>query len=352
MDIDRLAVTPDLKSRLEVLRRKTEGLTLMTKLLGDASTRVFLRLFFESGNTAIAMCYPPEIISEASAFVEIQSYLSELNLPVPAVLEGFDHLGILILDDLGDNLLETVISAPDATSKLEMYEKAVDLIVEMIHASASSPSRCRAHSLAFDFDKLSFEMDFFIKHFVSGFLGIDLDSRTEKELRESLNVLCRTLAEEPRFFVHRDYHARNIMVHNEKLFMIDFQDARMGPIQYDLASLLRDSYVTLDKALIHSLVQRFFEATCDLSGLCFQNFRSVFDIMSLQRNIKALGTFGYQTTVRRTDRYRSSIDRTISYIIENLITNKDIIVNTDIILDIMNRADNRPTTHDRLSLTA
>lgn len=344
MDIDRLAVTPDLKSRLEVLMRKTEGLTLMTKLLGDASTRVFLRLFFESGNTAIAMCYPRESISEASVFVEIQDYLSELNLPVPSVLAGFDHLGILILDDLGDNLLETAISDSDPTSKYEMYEKAVDLIVEMIHASASSPSRCSAHSLAFDFDKLSFEMDFFIKHFVSGFLGVDLDSRTEKELRESLYVLCRTLAQEPRFFVHRDYHARNIMVHNEKLFMIDFQDARMGPIQYDLASLLRDSYVTLDKVLIHSLVQRFFEATCDLSGLCFQSFRSVFDMMSLQRNVKALGTFGYQTTVRRTDRYRSSIDRTISYIIENLTTNKDLIGNTDIILHIMNHADNRHQT--------
>ena len=347
MDVDRLMVTPDLKSRLADLSRKTEGLIFITKLLGDASTRVFLRLFFESGHSAIAMCYPQESISEANAFVEMQKYLSKLNLPVPSVLRKFDHLGILILDDLGDNLLENAISGSDETSKRELYEKAVDLLVEMIHASASSSSKCMAHSLAFDFDKLAFEMDFFIKYFVSGFLGINLDSHSEKNLRESLNGLCQTLAQEPRFFVHRDYHARNIMVHNDKLFMIDFQDARMGPIQYDLASLLRDSYVTLDKALIQSLIERFFRATSDLSGESFHRFTSVFGMMALQRNLKALGTFGYQTLVRGTDRYRSSIDRTILYINENINTNNAIVSNTDIIVNIIDQASRRsPTTND------
>ncbi len=335
MDIYRLAVTEDLKKRLALFTRETDGLKSVTKLLGDASSRVFLRLYFESGNTAIAMCYPAESISETNLFVEIQKYLSSLNLPTPTILREFHQLGILVLNDLGDNLLETSIQTLDDKSRYELYEKAVDLIVQMIVADDSSSLKCRAHDSAFDFEKLSFEMNFFIKNFVVGFLGRSLDSQNKKKLRESLNDLCVTLAMEPRFLVHRDYHARNLMVHDGKLFMIDFQDARMGPIHYDLASLLRDSYVTLDPASLRSLTERFFEATRNLSGLSHERFSFMFDMTALQRNIKALGTFGYQTTVRQTDRYRSSIDRTISYISENLSRNPNIIGHPEILLGLL-----------------
>lgn len=335
MDIYRLAVTEDLKKRLALFSSELEGLKTVTKLLGDASSRVFLRLHFESGNTAIAMCYPAESISETNLFVEMQKYLSSLNLPTPSILFEFHQLGILVMDDLGDNLLEHSLQTLDAKSGFELYEKAVDLIVQMIVADDSSSLKCGAHDLAFDFEKLSFEMNFFIKHFVFGFLGRNLDSQTENKLRESLNSLCVTLAGEPRFLAHRDYHARNLMVHNGKLFMIDFQDARMGPIQYDLASLLRDSYVTLHPASLQSLTERFFEATKSLSGVPRDRFGFMFDMTALQRNIKALGTFGYQTTVRQTDRYRSSIDRTISYIEENLSRNPNIIGHPEIILGLL-----------------
>ena len=81
--------------------------------------------------------------------------------------------------------------------------------------------------------------------------------------------------------------------------MIDFQDARMGPAQYDLASLLRDSYVTLPEDLVDTLVDYYAEATGNTSQESMQRFRYIFDVMSLQRNIKALGTFGYQATAAR-----------------------------------------------------
>jgi N-acetylmuramate 1-kinase len=102
------------------------------------------------------------------------------------------------------------------------------------------------------------------------------------------------------------------------LVMIDFQDARMGPAQYDLASLLRDSYVDLPEPLVLELLQHYMDGFAEGGSLDRDRFRYVFDMTSLQRNIKALGTFGYQASVRKSDRYMSAIPRTARYVKNNL----------------------------------
>ena len=108
------------------------------------------------------------------------------------------------------------------------------------------------------------------------------------------------------------------MLHDNHLVMIDFQDARMEPAQYDLASLLRDSYVTLQEDLVDELVDYYAEATGNTSQESRQRFRYIFDVMSLQRNIKALGTFGYQASVRGERRYLRSVPRMAGYIARNI----------------------------------
>ena len=109
---------------------------------------------------------------------------------------------------------------------------------------------------------------------------------------------------------HRDYHSRNLMLHDGSLYIIDFQDARMGPDTYDLASLLRDSYVDIADRELDELIAYFLA----LKGLTdAAEFRRRFDLMSLQRNLKALGTFGYQTTTRRNPVYIQYIPRTLNY---------------------------------------
>jgi N-acetylmuramate 1-kinase len=115
---------------------------------------------------------------------------------------------------------------------------------------------------------------------------------------------------------HRDYHSRNLMLHDSQLYIIDFQDARMGPDTYDLASLLRDSYVDLPEQTVSELLA-YFLALKGQSGEQAE-FRRRFDIMALQRNLKALGTFGYQTTARRNPVYIQYIPRTLRYVRGNL----------------------------------
>jgi N-acetylmuramate 1-kinase len=128
------------------------------------------------------------------------------------------------------------------------------------------------------------------------------------------------LARQPRVFTHRDYHSRNLMVYQERLRLIDFQDARLGPCQYDLASLLYDSYVVLPADLRAELLTYYLEhkATTAGASLESESFLLIFDYMCLQRNLKALGTFAFQTVVKCTSRYLEAIPPTLSYIQEHL----------------------------------
>jgi aminoglycoside/choline kinase family phosphotransferase len=126
-----------------------------------------------------------------------------------------------------------------------------------------------------------------------------------------LGQLVRTLAQEPRVLCHRDYHSRNLMLSDGRLWIIDFQDARMGPDTYDLASLLRDSYVDISEEDVDELLA-YFLALAGRSGEA-EDFRRRFDEMALQRNLKALGTFGYQTTARANAVYIQYIPRTLRY---------------------------------------
>jgi aminoglycoside/choline kinase family phosphotransferase len=130
--------------------------------------------------------------------------------------------------------------------------------------------------------------------------------------------IAERLASEPRVLCHRDYHSRNLMLHDGSLHIIDFQDARMGPDTYDLASLLRDSYVDLTDRERDELIAYFLALKGSPESDALEAFRERFDLMSLQRNLKALGTFGYQTTVRGNPVYIQYIPRTISYVAHNL----------------------------------
>ena len=116
---------------------------------------------------------------------------------------------------------------------------------------------------------------------------------------------------------HRDYHSRNLMLHDGSLYIIDFQDARMGPDTYDLASLLRDSYVDITDRELDELIAYFLALKGGDAGDGANSARR-FDLMALQRNLKALGTFGYQTTTRRNPVYIQYMPRTLRYARTNL----------------------------------
>jgi aminoglycoside/choline kinase family phosphotransferase len=150
-------------------------------------------------------------------------------------------------------------------------------------------------------------MDFYLEHYVRGLLGHD---REPDGLRSALHALADASADSPRrILCHRDFHSRNLLLRNDgSVAMVDIQDARWGPDSYDLASILRDAYLEFPETWIDPLVTLYVDRAAVADS---EDFRARFDIVSCQRMIKALGTFGSLRDSRDADRYLNAIPRTL-----------------------------------------
>ncbi|MEP6915741.1 MAG: phosphotransferase [Acidobacteriota bacterium] len=286
-------------------------------LTGDASDRRYYRVIVADGPSIVLSLYASPFKFDALPFVNVARLLALMPVPVPALLGHADDLGILALEDLGDVTLQANLGAATPAEHAALYRQAVALIATMQQRGAAlSSAEFLPYGIAFDVEKLTWEMDFFIKHFIEAYKGVVMAPAARDELRRECAAMIAMLASEPRVLCHRDYHSRNLMVHNGQLYIIDFQDARMGPDTYDLVSLLRDSYVDLPEPTVNELIA-YFLALQGHSG-DQRAFRERFDVMALQRNLKALGTFGYQTTARRNPVYIQYIPRTLRYVRTNL----------------------------------
>jgi aminoglycoside/choline kinase family phosphotransferase len=151
---------------------------------------------------------------------------------------------------------------------------------------------------------------------VEGLRGADLTVEDRATVSEGFHALAAEIASWPRALCHRDFHSRNLMLHSRRLFWIDFQDARMGPVTYDLASVLRDAYVDVPEELVATLAEEFRQKA--VPGESREVFGRRFELMCVQRNLKALGTFGYMATVRGNRVYLPYIPRTLAHARRNL----------------------------------
>ena len=286
-------------------------------LTGDASDRRYFRILLSDGTSIVLSLHAAPFDFEKLPFVNVARLLAQMPVPIPNVLGHAEDLGILALDDLGDVTLQAHLGAATPAEHAALYRQSVALVATLQKRGAElASSAYLPYGVAFDVEKLTWEMDFFIKHFLEAYRGVLLADDERGALRDELAVMVDTLAAEPRVLCHRDYHSRNLMLHDALLYIIDFQDARMGPDTYDLVSLLRDSYVDLPEQTVAELIA-YFLALKGESGK-EQEFRARFDLMALQRNLKALGTFGYQTTARRNPVYIQYIPRTLRYVRTNL----------------------------------
>ena len=286
-------------------------------LTGDASDRRYFRLLLPDAVSIVLSVHSVPFEFDTLPFVNVARLLDEMPVPIPRVIGHADDLGVLALEDLGDVTLQAHLGAASAADHAALYRQSVALIATLQRRGAElSSSRYLPYGIAFDVEKLTWEMDFFIRHFLEGYRGVSLTPAANEALRAELSLLVELLASEPRVLCHRDYHSRNLMLHDGRLYIIDFQDARMGPDTYDLVSLLRDSYVDLAEHTVEELIA-YFLALKGSSG-SDPAFRRRFNAMALQRNLKALGTFGYQTTARRNPVYIQYIPRTLRYVRTNL----------------------------------
>jgi aminoglycoside/choline kinase family phosphotransferase len=293
-------------------------------LTGDASDRRYFRVIDTSGASSVVALYSGPFQFTQLTFANVGRLFQRMPLPVPAILDHADELGVLLLQDLGDVTLQAHLGAVPAREHAAVYRRAVEYIEVMQRRGAelASPDYT-PYAIAFDVEKLTWELEFFVKHFIEAYRGIQVPAPTREALREEWAAIASELAAEPRVLCHRDYHSRNLMPHQGELYIIDFQDARLGPDTYDLVSLLRDSYVDLTDDTVDDLIALFLALRgrhVAVSGLgsYHSDFRRRFDLMSLQRNLKALGTFGFQTTTRQNPVYIQYMPRTLRHVRTNL----------------------------------
>ena len=237
-------------------------------------------------------------------------------MPVPRVVDVDGSRGVVLQEDLGDCTLQEALRDCGEGRTSEMYLEAVGALARLQREAARGPQTAECFRIAFDIEKLSWELHYFQKHFLEGLRGCDLGVEDRATLSEAFHQLSQEIASWPRVLCHRDYHSRNLMLHRGRLYWIDFQDARMGPATYDLASLLRDAYVDVAEELQEELTERFRQQA--LPEEPREVFRRRFDLMCVQRNLKALGTFGYMATVRHSDVYLPYIPRTLAHARRNL----------------------------------
>ena len=291
-------------------------------LTGDASDRRYFRVLSDEPSRVLAV-HPGSIEFARLPFVNVARLLSELPVRVPRILAHSDALGIIALEDLGDVTLQAHLGAASPGEHRALYRQAVTLIEVMQRRGAEMASAAfLPYGVAFDVDKLTWELQFFARHFLEGYRGAALTPATREALASEFGAIAGELAAESRVLCHRDYHSRNLMLHGGMLYIIDFQDARMGPDTYDLVSLLRDSYVDFTEHDVDDLIAFFLAlrrgADGGASAADASEFRRRFDLMALQRNMKALGTFGFQTLSRGNPVYIQYIPRTLNYVRANL----------------------------------
>ena len=307
-----------MEPRLEqyLSEKKIDAQTVLP-LTGDASDRRYFRVLRKKAKPVVLALHAGPIDFDAMPFVSIARLLAAVPLPVPRILHHSNELGVLGLEDLGDVTLQAHLGAASPGQHAALYREAVTLIVRMQQrGDALRSDQYPPYRIAFDVEKLTWELEFFVKHYVLAYKGATLADDERHILRREWSSIVEELSAEPRVLCHRDYHSRNLMLHRGQLYMIDFQDARMGPDTYDLASLLRDSYVDLTPQHVDELIA-FFLALKGVNGQD-EEFRRRFDLMAVQRNLKALGTFGYMTTSRNNTVYIQYIPRTLAYVKANL----------------------------------
>ena len=293
-------------------------------LTPDASTREYFRIPWKRHGAAVAAVYPEPFDPEIHPFLDVTRLFVAAHLPVPEILDVDATYGIIVQEDLGDQQLRRVFETANEEEREIYLERAICLIAEIQAATPLAYERNSiASRLAFDEAKLSWELEYFLEHYFKSYCGEILKHGEEAELRAELNDLAAELAARPRVLCHRDFHTSNLLVDGEnRLRIIDHQDARMGPASYDLVSLLLDRQTVVPSlAEIRERRLYFLEERRQrgLDALDPDDFGREFRLMTVQRCLKAVGTFSYQSGVcGRAEVYAHFINPVLRIVLQAL----------------------------------
>ena len=273
----------------------------------DASFRTYYRVTHNKG-TDIVMYAPPDKESLTDV-IKINSKLDSANITVPKIKKVNEGLGLMLMSDFGKKVY---LNNLNDETVFCLYTDAIDVIHNMQNNITTSDLDC------FDIREQRNETNLFIDWFLKKHIGYNDEKLDSMGIKKIFTDLLEKIDEIPKKFVHRDYHSRNLMLLEKgNPGVLDYQDAMVGPITYDLVSLLKDCYIKWDNELINKMSKTYFQRISDVET-SFDVFSYWLDITGLQRHLKAIGIFTRLNYRDNKPAYMNDIPRTLVYVRETL----------------------------------
>jgi N-acetylmuramate 1-kinase len=314
------------QKRLESFLTNNGHKVEITPLTPDASTREYFRVPY--GETmAIACVYPNDEAGKLQfkACEDVTNVFRLAKLPVAEIYSSDENFGVIIHEDFGDVILRDVLQNSDVATRETYINKAITLIAEIQSATQIAFENDSVSSRErFDEAKLSKELDYFKTHYFETFRKSPLSEADNLLLTAEFTEISKELADYAKVLTHRDFHAANMMVFQESLKIIDHQDARIGSTTYDLVSLLLDRVTDLPTAEWLAEKRKYFldeRERLGLEKLDEAEFAEEFRLQTIQRCLKAIGTFSFQSANRgktRFDKYIIPMFQIVLRACENL----------------------------------
>jgi aminoglycoside/choline kinase family phosphotransferase len=290
---------------LEWLNKNVEAESLtITPIAGDASFRRYFRVS-ANAHTWVAMDAPPDK-ENCVTFIAVAKALRDCGLSTPEIFKQNITDGFLLLSDFGDKQLLQTLNEKNVA---RLYNNALDALAVLQNCRHIDGCTVPAFTRDFMFQELLWFKEWFIQRYLHLELSVAIDAM----LTNVFNFLANLAASQPQVFMHRDYHSANLMLlPDEKIGILDFQDAFIGPVMYDVVSLLRDCYIDWPDELVMSLALSY-KLRLDLK-ITDELFLRWFNGMGLQRHMKALLTFSRKYKRDHNSNYLVHIPRTLNYI--------------------------------------
>ncbi len=275
-------------------------------MAGDASFRRYFRIIHK-GHSYVAMDAPPPR-ENCLSFTLIADAIRREGLRSPIIFQKDLEQGFLLLSDFGDRDYLSELNEKNAEALYGCALDALSVLQKCSQLSKYQPPHFTAEFMIA-------ELQLFKEWFLQKHLGLVLNSETEKMLATLFCFLANSAASQPQVFMHRDFHSANLMVlPNDEVGILDFQDAFIGPLTYDVVSLLRDCYIEWPTQQVEKLALAYKEKI-KLTQVSNEIYLRWFDLMGMQRHLKALLTFSRKYRRDQNNHYLKHIPRTLNYIV-------------------------------------
>lgn len=316
----------------ETMKLEVSGLEIQ-KLFGHASYRTYYRIILPNEKTFVVMQMPAGLSSVSEEitnftgiknelpYLNVQKYLKEIRLPVPEVYAWNPEVNLMVLEDLGDRLLESYLKDSTELIQLSFYKKAIDLLVKVQKRTQQFQNQpCIAFHRSFDQNLLNWEFNHFLEYGIEDRLQLKLDPKEKDFFSTLTQKITNEIISDSFIWVHRDFQSRNLILKDYELYLLDFQDALLGPTSYDLVSLIRDSYIQLSSESVNLLIDYYLKQRIkeEIPIEDEKKFKRLFDLVTVQRKLKDTGRFQYIHTVKGNSNFLVSVPASLGYVKEAL----------------------------------